>query len=287
MPDPFWGNLQKSVTDSELIEAAIARISQIYSSMLAFGTWGMVPKSQSNPDTIDDQIDADIIAHNADESAHLAAGQSLQSHKAAEIIDHLARSVVRDKLIFDRFTIDEHFATIDAWVKSAGVYLDQISQMSLTTSGGSGDVQYTYIQPGDSMSSGGIAGCSPIWQVRAKASAATAQTIYIIQGDPNIPAGFGFKIVNGNLYKVYWDGDSVEQTEQITGVTVTDWHNYRIEYFSGVSVKWYVDDVLKKTMLTNLPTGFQMFIYLQITADAAATKILYIQNFHYDEDYSS
>lgn len=213
---------------------------------MADPVWSNLLKTQTNNTTIDQEIDAKIVAHNADAEAHLGSGQSLQSHKAADIIDHLARSILRDKLNFDRFQIDEHFATIDAWVKTIGVFLDQIAQMSLTTSGANGNVQYAYIQPGDSMSGGGIAGCSPIWQIRAKASVATAQTIYIIQGDPNIPAGFGFKIVNGNLYKVYWDGDGVEQTEQITGVTVTDWHNYRIEYVSGVSVKWYVDDVLKK-----------------------------------------
>ncbi len=287
MPDPFWGNLQKSVTDSELIEAAIARISQLYSSMLAFGTWGMVPKSQSNPDTIDDQIAADIVAHNADESAHLAAGQSLQSHKAAEIIDHIAGSVVRDKLGFDRFQIDEHFSTIDPWAKTAGVFLDQIAQMSLTTSGGSGDVQYAYIIPGDSMSNGGIAANSPTWEIRIKANQTTAQTIYIVQGDPAVPAGIGFKIVNGTLYAVYWDGDSVEQTTAIAAVSVDEWHNYRVEFVSGVSAKWYVDGVLKKTLTTGLPGSWQMFMYLQITADAAATKILYVQSLHFDEDYST
>jgi len=249
--------------------------------------WGMLSKAQDDPKTINQEIDLKVVAHNANEESHLAAGQSLQSHKAAEIIDHLARSVVRDKLIFDRFSIDEHFATIDAWVKTAGVFLDQISQMSLTTTNISGNTQYAYIIPGDSMSNGGTSICSPVWQIRIKANVATNQTIYIVQGDPNVPSGFGFKIVNGTLYKVYWDGDGVEQIEAIAGVTVTDWHNYRVEYVSGVSVKWYIDDVLKKTMLIDLPGGFQMFIYLQITADAAATKILYIQNFHYDEDYST
>ncbi|MFA5080875.1 MAG: hypothetical protein WC472_04630 [Candidatus Paceibacterota bacterium] len=62
---PVWGNLAKSQTDAEKIEEAIVRL---------------------------------ITEHNEDETAHLGAGQSLQSHKAAEIIDHLAESIVEDKI---------------------------------------------------------------------------------------------------------------------------------------------------------------------------------------------
>ena len=61
---PVWGNLEKSQSDSEKIEEAILRL---------------------------------ITEHNDDETAHLGAGQSLQSHKAAEVIDHLAESIVEDK----------------------------------------------------------------------------------------------------------------------------------------------------------------------------------------------
>jgi len=62
---PVWGNLAKSQTDAGKIEEAIVRL---------------------------------ITEHNEDETAHLGVGQSLQSHKAAEIIDHLAESIVEDKI---------------------------------------------------------------------------------------------------------------------------------------------------------------------------------------------
>lgn len=60
--------------------------------------WGDLEKSITDPSTIDQEIDAKIITHLDDPDAHLLAGQSLQSHKASEIIDHLARSIVTDKL---------------------------------------------------------------------------------------------------------------------------------------------------------------------------------------------
>lgn len=60
--------------------------------------WENLPKSQSDAATILEAVAAAIDAHNADADAHLDVGGSLQSHKASEIIDHLALSIVADKL---------------------------------------------------------------------------------------------------------------------------------------------------------------------------------------------
>jgi len=65
---------------------------------MAQPTWGMLAKSQTDPKTIEERIAEMIAEHNNDEEAHLGPGQSLQSHKASEIIDHLASSIVNDKL---------------------------------------------------------------------------------------------------------------------------------------------------------------------------------------------
>jgi hypothetical protein len=61
-------------------------------------TWGLLPKSQIDNELIEEAIARLILEHNEDETAHLGTGQSLQSHKASEIIDHLARSIVFDKI---------------------------------------------------------------------------------------------------------------------------------------------------------------------------------------------
>jgi len=61
-------------------------------------TWGMLPKSQIDPEIIEAAINRIVKAHNEDETAHLGLGQSLQSHKASEIIDHIAKSIITHKL---------------------------------------------------------------------------------------------------------------------------------------------------------------------------------------------
>ena len=42
---------------------------------------------------------------------------------------------------------------------------------------------------------------------------------------------------------------------QITGLTLTDWNTYRIEFDPGVDVKFYVNGTLEATHTTNLPDG--------------------------------
>ena len=60
--------------------------------------WGLLQKSQVDPESIEQAIARLIEAHNADETAHLGVGQSLQSHAASEVIDHLADSIINDKI---------------------------------------------------------------------------------------------------------------------------------------------------------------------------------------------
>lgn len=64
---------------------------------MADPVWGLLAKSLSDAQLISEAIDSAITAHNDDPDAHLGAGQSLQSHRAAEIIDHEAASIVPDK----------------------------------------------------------------------------------------------------------------------------------------------------------------------------------------------
>ena len=65
---------------------------------MALTIWGLLAKNQNDNETIEEAIDRKIAAHEADAEAHLSATGSLQSHKASEIIDHIAESIVNDKL---------------------------------------------------------------------------------------------------------------------------------------------------------------------------------------------
>lgn len=61
-------------------------------------TWENIPKNQIDDETIEQAINRLILAHENKEDAHLGVGQSLQSHKASEIIDHLAQSILYNNI---------------------------------------------------------------------------------------------------------------------------------------------------------------------------------------------
>lgn len=75
--------------------------------MSGTNVWGAMPKSTTESTTIDEEIDAKLSAHNADPDAHAEAGQSLQVHRSDAIIDHLAGSVVTDKIASEAITSEK------------------------------------------------------------------------------------------------------------------------------------------------------------------------------------
>ena len=111
-------------------------------------TWGMLSKAQDDPETIEEAIVRLIAAHNDDNESHLAAGQSLQSHKAAEIIDHLAESIVHDKIERGAISYDKfdpaniggiiNYETADRWAfdgYSQSIYLGRLGINGLNSVG--------------------------------------------------------------------------------------------------------------------------------------------------------
>ena len=72
--------------------------------------WGNLNRATNDPTLIDEAISDAIVAHNDDPDAHLGPNQALESHRASEIIDHVAESVVNDKI---RHTARRYVAIVD------------------------------------------------------------------------------------------------------------------------------------------------------------------------------
>lgn len=84
---------------------------------MSIETWGLMDKSLTDAEKVEAAISRLITAHNADETAHLGVGQSLQSHKASEIIDHLIGSVLADKLQNSGLVLTCVFDDLSAFVQ--------------------------------------------------------------------------------------------------------------------------------------------------------------------------
>lgn len=65
---------------------------------MADPVWGLLPKAQDDAETIEQAIVRFIAEHETDSGAHTGSGESLETHKSQEIVDHPAESLVADKL---------------------------------------------------------------------------------------------------------------------------------------------------------------------------------------------
>lgn len=221
--------------------------------------WGTLAKSQIDPQTINEAITAAIADHEADTSAHVDVGESLYSHKASEVIDHIARSVVADKfqqdlfsynmLVFPLITLDPF--TISATYSSVGLgcILIRTSQVLNNTA---------TIENIPAPISTVVFDEDVYWEMTAQ--------FYSESGDSGSRDGFigmgldgvdflGFKISANVVYAHSNDGGSASYTDvELTGVTASTNNAFSIKYYNGVKAEFYVGGVLKATITTNLPT---------------------------------
>lgn len=214
-------------------------------------TWGDKPKSQVDNSTVDEEIALLIQAHDDDVDAHLDADQSLQSHKASDIIDHLASSIVADKikdfevytekLTTNKIHIWPSFESLDAWVDNGqGEFILFMGGFAVYTDPTTSAVFAVYTLCEDI----GVKfyGKQPTFEVTFNVYYTSEQLIYVGVGD--IENNFlGFKIVDDVMsFCVIISG--VEYLETVVGVDFTVNHAYRVNVVDNSQIEFYIDEIL-------------------------------------------
>ena len=281
MPD-YWGLLGKAADDNELIEAAIERIFQTHNFFGNVSLWGMIAKALDDNQTIDEAIAVAITEHNANEDAHLGVGESLQSHKASEIIDHEALSVVTDKIqnygidqskiSFTKLHFFDFFGSLDSWTLDGDVanITSKLGMLNLHLPGTVADEMWAQME-----SFGYDINCAtkhPVFQCLAKISGGVAA----------ISFGIGFwqtgkyiMFSNASGCSIQYIDDSYNEFEvEIADIDMTEWHRYRIECSGTTVIKFYIDDVLVYTTatitLTTLDEGINFYAHQTSTGQDPA-----------------
>lgn len=227
---------------------------------MSIPVWGMLAKSQTDPETIEEAIARLISAHEVDPESHIGAGKSLENHKSATTIDHPVLSVAPNKLernFFNKMVIATSLQSLDAFtIQSAETELN-LGGVWLNTS----DVlnNQAYLADGNTMGLELEFNNDPILDCQLKFYTGTNHDIYFGLGDQALTSDgpfIGFKINNGVLSASVWDENGEnESTSVISGITVTDFNKYRIEYVHGVGAYFYVNDILEATLLNTTPDG--------------------------------
>jgi len=258
---------------------------------MAEPTWGQLKKAQDDNQTIDEAIAAAIAAHETDPDAHTGAGESLETHKSQEVIDHLAGSVVTDKIKdhgitllkrdWDKKFIESQFESIDGWeVDGEGTVIIHLGEIIIRSTGVDPAYVDIYILNADYPLNWSK---NPFYQTQLLFPLNTSQIAYFGIGLKSSNSFAGFKVSNGTLYAYNTNGTPT-QTE-ITGIDITALHIYRVVVTSGTKIEFYVDGVLKATHTTNLPTGtldYNLNYYIESTIAAwreiKATVVVFYQD---------
>lgn len=213
-------------------------------------TWGLLAKGQTDAQLIDEAISAAIASHEADSEAHLGSGESLQSHKSSEIIDHLIGSVLADKMSMTEYLIRTTFESPDKWVTVGNVQITDWpgamlwSDYSPTNPAKMSGINQNWAEFVDYSK-------NMIFQMLGKIAETTNKKVSfgfgnISGGDPI--QGFGFKIVNGTLYG-YLDKSGTPATVTLTSVDLYVPHVYRAQWDATTQVlTYFVDGVQKGTI---------------------------------------
>ena len=113
----------------------------------------------------------------------------------------------------------------------------------------------------------------------------TNQTVYLtIGGVVSGNEGYGFKIINGNLYGVTHDG-TTENTILLQTISASTGYNIEARYIPSDKVIFLVNSIEKGVISSNLPipdlTASVNLVNIRITANADAAKVLKISFWEY------
>jgi len=243
-------------------------------------TWGLLDKSQSDSQKIDNAISEAIADHESDPEAHLGEGDSLQSHKASEIIDHLARSVYTDKFAYDRFQFLTNFESVDSWSKTVGSILYGVGDFTIFANLAQGRENYAHLFHREYFEDFGPCEANGFFDSVLYCHATDNFVAYfgfvgVDDLSGGMQCGAGFKVVNGAVYGAYND-DGIAETVVDLDYSLDDgYHRFQIEIKDSVC-SWYIDEVLKYTcsssdfVYTNTFAGY----YIKNTAGAGRITVV-------------
>lgn len=114
-------------------------IGVIIFTIMAVENWGLLTKSQEDPETIEEAITRIVSAHNDDPESHLGEGKSLEAHRANEILDHKPGSVLADKWTMSEFDFSTQFESLAGFVTNGSVSQVYPGVQLWTNTSGSGN----------------------------------------------------------------------------------------------------------------------------------------------------
>lgn len=173
--------------------------------------WGLMPKNQDDAEKIEEAINRIVAEHNADPTAHLGAGQSIEVHREQSVIDHKAGSVLADKWTFSELEFSTYFETLTPFYTVGDVYPQFPGALMEPTGTGYSNRAELQID-GESAQLGLDFSKEQLFQTVFSADMLNSGEIYaglFSESVSTIKKGFGFQIIAG-VFKFFASNEAVD-----------------------------------------------------------------------------
>lgn len=204
---------------------------------MALPLWGQQEKSQDSTQTIEEAIAEAIANHEADSEAHLGSGESLETHKQEDIIDHPAGSVLPDKWTFSDLDFETNFETLTPFDISAGVTNNSWPGVEFDIFDGGGDLR-TLKANLVGLITGSTLDYDFLLDVYFNVDSADDNEIldFGISDNAMTTRYLGFRVTGGNLYGVARWGGSENLTSNLGNVSDGTVKFVRVFYSASLDV---------------------------------------------------
>lgn len=214
-------------------------------SYMADPVWGNLGKAQDNPQTIDEAIAAAIAVHEADSEAHTGVGESLETHKTQEVLDHPAGSVVTDKFSDTELWWQSNMSDYLLWTRN-DVHDYDWPGMTVPENATPSTYSYIFVNLANLFNFATPTAYDYYWQAFIfEEHAGTGNIGNFGTGVSSTAndAGMSFRISDDDCYAVF-RSDSVEATVQLPDGSFNGAHLYRA-FFDSTEQKayFYIDGV--------------------------------------------
>jgi len=240
---------------------------------MANPVWGQLEKAQDDAETIEEAVARLIAEHEADAGAHTGTGESLETHKSQEVVDHPQGSILPDKKGNADFFIEINYQSLDGFDKYGGTEATGL-KAGLYVESGVYDSSYINFIPFSTALFGNVA-----------ASMMLESAVYFDDANESTGeisfTGLKFEIENDQVRGVSSvNAGATEYTTDWFTVDMTDLHVLRaIHFVLENKTRFYVDGELIGTVSdTYSLTGEDLTFEAKHIRNTASDNYLYIMS---------
>lgn len=234
-------------------------------------TWGAQPKSQVDPETVEEAITRIVAQHEHDPASHLGENESIEAHRTSEVIDHLAGSILPDKKDMTDLNYDINFQSLDGFSITGYASVGDL-KLNLYVESPSANTARVYFVPfqEDLYST---ASYSMLLQCITWFSGGTLSTAYLEFHR------VGFQLEHGRIRGYYWtNGFASQEFTPWYTIDMNVLHSLRAQYFSleGVA-RFYADgDIVGELTFPFTPQAEDVILDLNHSRNTQTDVYLYI-----------